>query len=198
MSDTPLVAHSYREIELFFMVTPCEACHQGPLKGLAGSQELTAASQENQTDSFLQGKLSVSCTHCGHLCEMWFAWPESAGPRLSGAAEIINATDEASRLIDVAQWLTLCRMQLESAEHERDKQKARRLRIDAGRCITEALQFYDEVDNDLPPAEAFFHEVSRRQASQNPDHFSRQKLINLRARLPVDSATFRPPPTSQR
>ncbi|MCH7839019.1 MAG: hypothetical protein IID38_02130, partial [Planctomycetes bacterium] len=48
----------------------------------------------------------------------------------------------------------------------------------------EALKFSDEDGNDLPPAEGFFQEATRRRFRQNPERFSRRRLLNLRAGLP--------------
>ena len=100
----------------------------------------------------------------------------------------INATDQPSRIIDVAQWLTLAHVIAEAASRETEKTHARQLGIDAAQCLSEALKFYDEPENDLPPAEAFFHDASRRRFRENPEEFSRQRVLDMRSRLPGPSA----------
>jgi hypothetical protein len=56
--------------------------------------------------------------------------------------------------------------------------------MDAAQCLREALKFYDDEDNDLPPRNALFHEASRRRFWDHPEEFSRQRLLNALSRLP--------------
>jgi hypothetical protein len=121
-------------------------------------------------------------------------------PARGGAADadgptVVNPTDEPSRILDVGQWILLFRMSLEAADKEVDKVLARRLGIEAAQCLEEALKFYDEVDNDLPPPEAFFDEASRERFRDAPEQFSRRRLIELRSKLPSPS-TIRSRPSA--
>jgi hypothetical protein len=75
-------------------------------------------------------------------------------------------------------------MIIEAATRETDKTQARHLGIEAAQCLEEALKFYDDVGNDLPPPEAFFTEVSRERFRDAPEQFSKRRLIGLRAKLP--------------
>lgn len=70
-----------------------------------------------------------------------------------------------------------------TASTEPDRQKKRRLLIEAAQCLDEALKFYID-DNDLPPSGAFLHEGSKQRFRQNPGQFSRERLIHLRSKLP--------------
>jgi hypothetical protein len=99
------------------------------------------------------------------------------------AADAINPTAEPSEILDVAQWVMLSGMVAASATSEPDKVRKRRLFIEAAQCLEEALKFYAD-DNDLPPAAAFFHDGSRLRFRQSPEHFSRQRLLHLRSKLP--------------
>jgi hypothetical protein len=95
----------------------------------------------------------------------------------------INATDEPSRILDVGQWLVLFQVILTAASKEPDRIEARRLGYEAAQCLEEALKFY--ADNDAPPADALFTPRSRRRFEQNPESFSRGRLIDMRSKLPT-------------
>ncbi len=180
MPDVPLVAHSLAEAYLYLMATPCGACGKGPLEG----------SDAHSIDSD-QGSASVAipaaCGACGERVDIRFALTEGLGADPNGPP-IVNPTDEPSRIIDVAQWVTLFRMITEAAAKEEGKVAARELGLEAAQCLDEALRFYDDGENDLPPAEAFYCESSRRRFADHPQQFSRQRLIDLRAKLPTASA----------
>ena len=100
------------------------------------------------------------------------------------AAARINPGAEPSRIIDVAQWLTLFRVVSEAAAAQSDPSESRRLGYEAAQCLEEALKFYRD-DSDLPPPEALLHEQSRHQLRERPNLFARSRLINLRAKLPT-------------
>ncbi len=185
MSDARLVAHSITEARLYLMVTPCPSCSTGPLRmsqaqtteGEAGGSELT---------------IDAGCGRCETAVSFTFLLPPGVGAGVGADADAvapqINNTDQPSRIIDVAHWLTLFRMGAEEAGRESDKTQARELWIEVGQYLAEALKFYDDPDSDLPSEEAFFSDTSRTRLRENPEQFSRQRLINLRAKLPFPSA----------
>jgi len=179
MADNPLIAHSLAEAYLYLMATRCLSCEQGPLR--------TVNSRRAEGEDDLHVVMTVACGRCGEVSELIFALPHGTCTDDDGAASAINPTDEPSQIIDVAQWITLFRAIVESADRETDKQEARRLGIEAAQCIEEAIKFYDDQDNDLPPPEAFFHELSRDRFRANPEQFSRRRLIGLRGKLPTIS-----------
>ena len=178
MPDTPLVAHSLAEAYLYLMATPCAACGKGLLKGE------DARPIEGDRDPMVVS-IAVACGACDAREEYRFELPQGLGTDPNGGPAVVNPTDEPSKAIDVAQWITLFRMIAEAAAKETDKVEARRLGLESAQCLEEALKFYDDADNDLPPSEAFFHATSRERLAKTPEQFSRQRLIELRAKLPT-------------
>ena len=120
--------------------------------------------------------------HCGSeqtfrfLCE---SDPPESGPD----QERINPTDRPSRIVDLAQWLSLFYMLAESAASKRDKTATRQAGFAAALCLAEALKFYG--DNELPPVSAFFGSNSMAAFHEHPANFARQKLRDMQARLPA-------------
>lgn len=105
--------------------------------------------------------------------------------------QLINPFENPSAVIDVAGWLTLhalladeARVFADKARTVDDRAAIRRLHLQASACLSEALKFYDE-DNDLPPADAFFSKQSQKQFREHPELFIRDRLIELRAKLPT-------------
>ena len=197
-----LPVHSLTEARLYLQVTPCPACAAGPL--IADPRGII-----DDPDHFGL-TVPTTCKTCGQSREIRFdtrqvGAPESASPP---AGEVfaatdsndapsptvpdpINPTDEPSRVIDVVGWLTLHSIKVDAAQaaetgdtgNPAGRVATRRMRIEAAQCLGEALKFFD-VDNDLPPEDAFFFDASRRRFRESPEHFTRQHLIDLRRRLP--------------
>lgn len=164
-ADLPLNAHSLAEASLFLTATPCRACGKGPLRAEAppeGSGEVV--------------NIGAECVSC-HGLSSWVFRVRRSSPG------VLNASADASEILDVAQWIMLSGMIAARATAEADKIRKRLLYIEAAQCLEEALKFY-AADNDIPPAGAFFHEGSRLRFRQSPEHFSRQRLLHLRSRLP--------------
>lgn len=178
MSDKPLIAHSLMEAYLYLKATPCGACGRGPLRG---SEARPVGKGDKATVTIV-----VTCAACKAATTQMFHLPEAEKTDESavGGSPIINPTDEPSRILDVGQWILLSRMVTEEAGRETDKIRVRSLELQAAQCLEEALKFYDEPDNDLPPPEAFFCETSRVRFRQAPEQFSKQRLLALRSKLP--------------
>lgn len=178
-----LTAHSLSEAYFYLMVTHCSVCGEGPIQGGGGRLVDTDLRQTDQSTVSIHCK----CRLCEAPQDFIFAIPVNLASLDLEKPNQINITSESSKIIDVAQWITLYFMLCESANHEQNieqnKSKARNLRIEARYCLEEALKFYVE-DNDLPPGSAFFHEPSRERLASNPEQFSRSRLINLLASLP--------------
>ena len=190
MADAPLIAHSLAEAYLYLKATPCSTCQKGPLRA-------TEAPRFDHPGGKAVVSIDVACHSCRAATTMTFELP---GELAEGGLESdeVNPTDEPSRIIDPAQWLTLWRVISELAGRETDKVEARQLALGAAQCLEEALKFFDEVDNHLPPPEAFFHDSSRCRFQDNPEEFTRRRLINLRSKLPVMSAVpSHPSPTGR-
>lgn len=177
MSDAPLVAHSLAEVYLYLLATPCASCGHGPLRG--GEVE----SGETSAEGFTFG-ITARCASCQMVTPWRFRLPGPPETVPANQAPVVNSTEEPSRLLDVAQWLTLYGMKTEAAEKETNKTAARKLSLEAAQCLDEALKFYEE-DNNLPPPEASFHKGSRERLRDHPQHFSRQRLLHLRSKLPT-------------
>ena len=184
MSDDFLPAHSMAEVYLYLMITACPKCGQGKLNPLTTS--LPQADQPNKA------QVLARCGKCQGEQTLSFVLPAEYVPSGQGpqSGVRISRTDQPSRIIDVAQWLTLFHVILEAASREKDRGKARLLGYDAAQCLEEAVKFY-EPDNDLPPASAFFSEETRRQCTDHPELFARSRLIEQRARLPALDAMER-------
>jgi hypothetical protein len=127
--------------------------------------------------------IDVACAACAHTAQMTFHLPFGL-TSVDGEPAVVNATSEPSHIIDVAQWLTLFRMITDGASREQDKVQARLLGLEAAQCLEEALRFYNDGVSDLPPAGAFFCSTSERRFRDHPEQFSRQRLLELRAKLP--------------
>ncbi len=193
ISTAPLVVHSLTEASLYLALVPCGAC---------GAPVMPQMGEEGADDA---GALIVPvvCHACSHADIVRFDLrlvdaQERAGGMAAlvvsaeaGAALPISSWEAPSRIIDVAGWLTLytrlsdaaLRRADTSAFHP-DGKLTRQLQIQAGRCLEEALKFYD-VDNDLPPQAAFYSDAGRRQFREHPEGFLRDRLLSLRAILPT-------------
>jgi hypothetical protein len=180
MEIPPLAVHSIAEAHLYLMSTPCKLCGTGRTKCLTGALDPAAGPGVLRFDT--------QCESCSFDSTIWFRLPAEAEPAVPEVDELtaarINPTPAHSEIIDVAQWLTLFRIISEAAAAQTEPAESRRLGYEAAQCIDEALKFYTP-DNDLPPADALFHEASRRQFRDRPDMFARARLINLRAKLPT-------------
>ncbi len=176
MIDEPLHARSVAEAYLYLMATPCEKCAGGPLRS-AGKRDMT---------EFERGTLAIEskCDACTHRREYAFDLPEgiAADPDRDDLYPVINPTELSSNILDVSQWITLFRVILEAASTEANKVEARRLGYEAAQCIEEAIKFYE--DNELPPKSAFFHDATRAHLRDHPQQFAKQRLLDLRAKLP--------------
>ncbi len=178
MSDDVLPAHSLAEAYCYLMATPCPACGKGPLRG-AEPKPVDAAGARRTV------VIEATCPTCEAVRTPCFRIPADAPAPDSDEFGVVNPTAEPSRILDVAQWIMLHEVHAESARREKNRAQTRRLNLEAARCLEEALKFYDEVGNDLPPSEGFFQEATRRRFRQNPERFSRRRLLDLRAGLPT-------------
>ncbi len=174
----PLSAHSILEAHLHVMLQVCPKCDAGPLE-VAGQN-----TEEHHIDDVI--RLDCACPQCREKAVYRFRidsrWAAVSDP------PTINPTDEPSKLIDVAQWLTLYHILIARSKEASDRTASRGEAYQAALCIAEALKFY-ESDNDLPPAPAFFSDQARAQARAHPAFFARDKLLSLQSGLPDLRAT---------
>ena len=171
-------AHSLAEIHLYLMVRSCKTCAGGPLRGAATAKEPGAA----RSLVTVQAK----CSSCNEESYLLFEIPgESEGVGAeTGGGRRINPCGDASRILDVVQWVTLARIMGEAADRASDRLEARELGCDAGECLDEALRFYD-AQSELPPGSGLFAEHSRQRIKDRPELYIREALIGARGKLPV-------------
>jgi len=177
MAHGVLQAHSLAEAFFYLSINPCPECG-------TGAREAGEGRRLDDVDGAARVEIETTCRNCGAVAVTGFELADDAS--LDGqATPMINPSPEPSRIIDVAQWLTLFRMTAEATAKEPDKLSGRLKGIEAALCLEEALKFYDDVENDLPPKEAFFSDTTRQRLSEHPEQFSRQRLIGFRAKLPA-------------
>lgn len=171
-----LFAHSLAEARLYLTLNPCTKCRD------ESSDEPLPSRLPIRVKTTIE-RVSKSCVACGKMQQVEFAILE--GGAVDGQHSPINPTNESSRIIDVGQWLTLARVFTEKSRSEPDRVAARLLALQAAECLREALKFYDDPDNDLPPADSLFTESSRRRFREAPQQFSRQRILGEIQKLPV-------------
>lgn len=171
-----LNAHSIEEIRLYLKIAGCDRC------GKARRWRL----EENPPPT-VPGNVIIAwdCPACGAKSHEDFAIEQGEHAAKSGYPPPINSTEDRSRLIDAGQWITLAQLLMQEAKGGKDKSRARMLNLQAGQCYDEALKFYDDAENELPPAEAFFTKGSQARFRDAPQQFARSRLIGERAKLPT-------------
>ena len=166
-----LRARTSNEARFYMMVTPCTAC--GKPWVLKSAQQPGA------------GVLDVT-TRC-RACESEGAFTfeiEHETPLSGSASETINPTEHPSGIIDLAQWLSLFYLLLERAATEEDRVASRQASYQAALCLAEALKFYRD-EEERPPENAFFTDASLAFFRGHPANFARQRLCDLRSKLPA-------------
>ena len=176
--EESLQAHTINEAHYYLMVTACLQCGKGPW--------VIEATDESPADG--TKTLRAKCKNCQVSREFKFA-VQHAVPASGPEAEMINPGDEPSSIIDLGQWLSLFYLLVESAAKQPSRPEARRLGYRAALCLAEAMKFYS--DNELPPEEAFSSPETARIFREHPENFARQKLRDMRAKLPMLGAMAR-------
>lgn len=174
--------HSVAEAFFFLMATACESCGHAPLKP---NGQLTRTA-----DKQAPWQIESLCSSCSHRRKHTFTiQPDPT--RASAQSDVVNATMEPSRAVDLLGWLTLFQTVLRAAQCESDRPSARQLVREAGLCLDEALKFYPDAA-ELPEMDAFFSEASRRHFRENPDWY-RQSIWRDRREVMVDMEHGRKP-----
>ena len=172
--DKPLEAHSLNEIGYYLMVRPCHNCGKGPLVADDAPQA------PNADRSVL---VEVRCTACDHTELLRFVCDHDVPATGGSDSQAINPTGSPSCIIDLGQWLSLFYLLVESAAAKPAAAEVRRVGYEAALCLVEALKFYG--DDELPPESAFFLDQSREAYAAHPEKFARQKLRDMRSKLPA-------------
>ncbi len=178
MADGVRQAHSLAEAYFYLSINPCPDC-------ATGVRDAGEGLRLPDVGGTARVEIETTCRSCNAVVRTVFELSDSSSLGGGQAAPMISRSDKPSHLIDVAQWLTLFRVTAEAAAREPNKQAARLKGVEAALCLEEALKFYDDDDNDLPPGDAFFKDESRQRLRDHPDQFSRQRLIEMRAKLPA-------------
>jgi len=171
-----LPARSIIERHFYLMVTQCEHCELGPFDLV--SSERTG---DDRIDIWY-----VRCRSCRTGRRLMFDRSKllvEERESTESALPVVNPTERASELLDVGQWLALFHAIISAAAEQTDRKEAQRLGYEATLCLEEALKFYSP-DSELPGEEAFFTESSRRRLQEHPEQFAREKLHQMRQKLP--------------
>jgi len=171
--ESPLQARTFNEARYFLEVTPCPGCGNGPL-----TPEPSPRPKADQPVT-----VTAVCGHCHGAHPFTFLCLYEL-PAEGIESEIINPTDEPSRLIDLGHWMSLFYSLIGIAGHLSDPAVTRRLGYQAALCLSEALKFY-APDEQLPPTEAFFTPDSQAAFRNAPENFARSRLLAMRDRLPA-------------
>lgn len=171
--DEPLRANTFNEVRYYLMVTPCRACGKGPW-------EIDSTETPSPPDQITT--VNAHCKHCRTQQSFTFACENEPQPA-NADTDCINPTGAPSRIIDLGQWLSLFYLLVESAASEGSRPGARQSGYQAALCLTEALKFYR--DDELPPESAFFSSATAAAFREHPEKFARQKLQDMRAKLPA-------------
>jgi len=169
----PLPARTLNEVRYYLMAVPCPLCGKGP-------RELTPAREDARTGRPI--RLEWVCTHCRRTQSLAVQLRQD---RAAGNEdpECINPTEQPSRIVDLAQWLSLFYLMVESAAGDKAKPAVRRKGYRALLCLLEALKFYE--DDELPPERAFFSEATAAVFREHPERFAKQRLRDLKDKLPA-------------
>lgn len=172
--ETLLTARSAAERQFYLMASACERCAAGPLEVVSQEQ-----SSDGRADIWI-----VQCRSCRSGRRLLFDRQALQIPDSPTAAiPRVSMSNEPSTLLDVGQWLSLFYAIVAHAARESSRRNSQRLGYEATLCLEEALKFY-RADNDLPGVEAFFCETSRRRFREHPEQFSRERLHQMRNKLP--------------
>lgn len=174
-----LHAHTLSEAKLYLFAQTCPQCGLGPMHAdRAGSLSDSASGSDGaETSGSEPVELTAYCASCqASLTERF----EIDFPTL----DELNPADAPSRILDVTDWVALSAALVELAERQDAAARKRSLKIESGDCLREALKFYADGDNDLPPASACFSAEARDRVRDFPNEYSRQRLRDLLAKLP--------------
>ena len=179
MSDKALKVHSLGEAYFYLMVTMCRTCAKGPLEASRHEPvELPAGPGL---------KMAVRCKSCGHEQEFLFDLSDLSpdDPLSPDPSDLprVNPSNQPSRVIDLAQWLTLFEAIVRAADQQDAPAESRRLGYEAAQCLEEALKFFP-AEAAWPDESAFFSEQSLRRFGEHKHLFARARLVEMRSKLP--------------
>ncbi|MGA2264807.1 MAG: hypothetical protein ABSH10_00040 [Phycisphaerae bacterium] len=169
----PLLAHSFNEARYYLTVTVCPVCGKGPWE---------IDRTEGPDPASRIAVITAHCRNCSQSERFEFLCRHDVSDQ-GAEAETISPDAEPSRIIDLAQWLSLFYLLVESAADSNSRRGVRLRGYQAALCLAEALKFYGP--DELPPAEAFFTSSTADVFHRHPEKFARQRLQDLQAKLPA-------------
>jgi hypothetical protein len=169
----PLAAHTLNEVRYYLTVAVCPSCGKGP-------REVDRTEGPDRASRL--AVVTARCRCCSRQDRLEFLCHHDV-PAEGVEAETINPDEQPSRIIDLAQWLSLFYLLVESAAGDSSPATTRRQGYRAALCLAEALKFYG--DDELPPPSAFFGQGSAEVFRLHPEKFARQKLRDMQAKLPA-------------
>ncbi len=179
MPSQTLNAKDLWDIASYIELTTCDVCQQGPLYPSIPLPDKIPAESSSL-------KFELSCSLCGCDQMIEFTVP-SGSAEVSGQNQPKQTYDKPSTIVDLAGWLTLFRIFMDRSDQAVNSAIARTLALHARKCLDEGLMFFFAND-DTPPPEAFFSQQSLTRFQAQPQHYSRQRIINLRSPLPKQSS----------
>ncbi|MHC4985216.1 MAG: cyclin family protein, partial [Planctomycetota bacterium] len=159
-----VTARSPNELAYYLMVHPCKACGGGPV-------DLADANVRPEPGK--RGSAEGTCRHCQAAMTIPFT---CANVPEDSANLAVSPSGDPSEVIDVSQWLGLAYTMLDQAGVA-EGVRAHQLQLQAAVCFAEAMKFYEDEDDELPPASAFFSESAQRAFHDHPEAFARQPIV---------------------
>ena len=171
-----LEAHSRDEARQYVALARCRRCRGGPLEPI----EFGPADPKSTTLD-----LTVFCARCGAESQFQFTLLKVSSVA-AGGETIFSSFAEPSRILDLADWLTLYALREDAASNAEDRANARNLRLQGTACLKEALKFFghEPEHQPLPPETAFFREESKARFIQNPQHYARERIVGMLSKQP--------------
>ncbi|MBL7139977.1 MAG: hypothetical protein ISS74_03625 [Planctomycetes bacterium] len=170
-ADPTIHVHSVQEEYFYMMVHPCPC--GGPWH--SESQEM------DETGAKVLHPVTARCFKCGKQRTFHFALDERPGP--ADPIRAVNPTDEASRALDLAEWLDLAQFYLARIERLTEAVEKAQSLLDARQCLEEARKFFGPGDV-APPESALWSDASRRKARKQAEAFRRSTIESMLERLP--------------
>ena len=170
-TDPTIHVHSVQEEYFYMMVRPCSC--GGPWH--SESQDL------DESGPKVLHHVTARCFKCAKQRTFHFALDERPGP--ADPVRAVNPTGEASRALDLAEWLDLAQFYLARIERLTEAVEKAQSLLDARQCLEEARKFFGPGD-EQPPASALWSDESRRKVRKTADAFRRSTINAMLERLP--------------
>jgi len=170
-TDPTIHVHTVQEEYFYMMVHPCSC----------GGAWHSESQEVEEGESKVLHRVTARCFKCAKRRTFCFALDERPSP--SDPVRTVNPTGEASRALDLAEWLDLAQFYLARIERLSEAVEKAQSLLDARQCLEEARKFFGHGDEE-PPASALWSDESRRKARKKADAFRRSTIDAMLERLP--------------